>query len=132
MRSYELWNYVCHIHHVVSGIGGLMGLFSWECPRCSHSIKSPYNIPTGWEYMGEAVYLRPKKDPVIGQYDGYGEIEGHHVHWEDSEPELWHKVCWENAGRPEYSGASAHAEDQGFFYDDPTDEELLEAIRATE
>ena len=82
--------------------------------------------------MNEAVYLRPEKEPVIGQYDGYGRIDDRVVNWDNGEPELWHKVCWENAGRPEYSGSSAHAEDQGFFYDDPSDEEMMEAIRATE
>ena len=109
-----------------------MGLFSWNCKKCGHSIKSPYQIPTGWEYMNEAVLLEPNGTIIVGQYDGYGEIDGHPVHWESGEPEMWHKLCWDNEGNPEYSGGSDSASDQGYFYDDPTDEELVEAIRATE
>jgi hypothetical protein len=119
-----------------------MGFFSWQCKKCDHSIKSPYNLPTGWEYMNEVVYLREGHSPVIGEYDGYGRIEGaelseptalstYEVNWEDNEPELWHKKCWYNEGMPQYSGESDYAEDQGFFYNDPTDEEMMEAINAT-
>jgi len=82
--------------------------------------------------MTEAVVLREGKEPVIGEYDGYGRIDAYEINWGDAEPEMWHKVCWENAGKPQYSGESDSAEDQGFFYADPTDEELMEAIRASE
>ena len=109
-----------------------MGLFSWNCKHCDHSIKSPYNLPTGWTYMNEAVLLEPNGNIITGDYDGYGRIDDREVNWETGEPEMWHKKCWENAGKPQYSGESDSAEDQGFFYDDPSDEELLEAIRATE
>tara|TARA_R110000824_G_scaffold34720_2_gene109829 strand:- start:1404 stop:1733 length:330 start_codon:yes stop_codon:yes gene_type:complete len=109
-----------------------MGFFSWDCKKCDHSIKAPYNIPAGWDYMNEAVLLEPNGNIITGEYDGYGEIEGHPVHWETNEPEMWHKICWKNAGKPEYSGGSDSAGDQGYFYDDPSDEELVEAIRATE
>ena len=110
-----------------------MGLFSWNCKKCGHSIKSPYSIPTGWEYMNEAVILREGENPIYGEYDGYGSIGAFEVNsFGGDEPEMWHKVCWENAGKPEYTGDSEYAPDQGFFYDDPSDEELLEAIRATE
>ena len=109
-----------------------MGLFSWQCKHCDHSIKSPYNVPDGWEYMTEAVLLEPDGTIIMGEYDGYGRIDDREVNWETSEPEMWHKKCWENAGKPQYSGGSDSAEDQGFFYNDPTDEELMEAIRATE
>ena len=108
-----------------------MGFFSWQCKKCDHSIKAPYNIPTGWEYMNEVVWVREGEDPVIGEYDGYGRIdEDLEVTW--VEPELWHKVCWENAGKPDYNSPSNRAEDQGYFYEDPSDDEILEAIRATE
>ena len=53
-----------------------MGFFSWKCKKCSHSIKSPYDIPAGWDYMNECVLLRDGWDPVIGKYDGYGNITG--------------------------------------------------------
>ena len=110
-----------------------MGLFSWNCKKCDHSIKSPYNVPTGWDYMTEAVILREGENPIYGEYDGYGRIGAFEVNsFGGDEPEMWHKKCWDNAGNPEYSGGSKYADDQGFFYDDPSDEELLEAIRLTE
>ena len=110
-----------------------MGLFSWQCKKCDHSIKSPFSIPTGWEYMGQAVVLREGMDPVYGEYDGYGSVGALDVNsFGDNEPEMWHKLCWENAGKPKYSGGSEYSQDQGYFYDDPSDEELVEAIRATE
>ena len=110
-----------------------MGFFSWNCKKCSHSIKSPYDIPSGWEYMNEAVYLKPNGSIVIGDYDGYGRVgnEGHEIDWEAGEPELWHKRCWENAGKPGFSGSSKYSEDQGFFYATPTDEEKKEALQHT-
>jgi len=113
-----------------------MGFFSWKCKKCSHSIKSPYDLPAGWDYMNECVLLRDGWDPVIGKYDGYGNIEGSHgehdINWGAGEPELWHKRCWESEDKPAFSGGSKYAEDQGYFYDDPSDEQLVEAIRATE
>ena len=110
-----------------------MGLFSWQCKKCDHSIKSPFNIPDGWEYMNEAVVLRKGMEPVIGEYDGYGTVGALGVNsFGDYEPEMWHKKCWENDGKPEYSGGSEYAQDQGFFYEDPTEEEVNEAIEATE
>ena len=109
-----------------------MGLFSWNCKHCDHSIKSPYNLPAGWEYMNEAVLLEPNGNIITGDYDGYGRIDDREVNWETGEPELWHKKCWENAGKPQYSGESDSAEDQGFFYDDPTEEEWDEALEASE
>ena len=112
-----------------------MGLFSWNCKKCEHSIKSPYNLPTGWGYMNECVLLENDGTIIIGDYDGYGRIEGEHgvyeINWGDSEPELWHKKCWDNEDSPAFSGESEYSSDQGFFYDDPTDAELLEAIDAT-
>ena len=113
-----------------------MGLFSWQCKKCDHSIKSPYNLPTGWGYMNDAVWLRKGEEPIIGEYDGYGRVGAYDMQEMDigvgADPELWHKVCWEKAGKPEYSSTSEYADDQGFFYDDPSEEELQEAIEASE
>jgi len=109
-----------------------LGLFSWNCKKCDHSIKSPYNIPTGWEYMNEAVVLREGGEPVIGEYDGYGRIGAYEINWGDAEPEMWHKKCWENDGKPKYSGGSEYSQDQGFFYDDPSEDEWDEALEASE
>ena len=111
-----------------------MGLFSWQCKKCDHSIKSPFGVPSGWDYMNEAVVLQEGEEPVIGEYDGYGTVGSLDVNsFGDDEPEMWHKKCWENAGKPNrYTGGSEYSQDQGFFYDDPTDEEVMEAIQATE
>ena len=109
-----------------------MGLFSWECKGCDHSIKSPYDIPEGWEYMNEAVLLQEHEHPIIGDYDGYGRVGGYDIQMVTDHPELWHKKCWENAGEPEYTGHSKHAEDQGFFYDNPSSKEMREALEASE
>ena len=109
-----------------------MGFFSWKCKGCDHSIKSPYDIPEGWEYMNKAVFLQEHEHPIIGDYDGYGRVGGYSIQMIADHPELWHKKCWENAGEPEYTGGSDSASDQGFFYDNPSSKEMREAIEASE
>ena len=109
-----------------------MGLFSWECKKCDHSIKSPYHLPEGWEYMNEAVFLQEHEPPIIGDYDGYGHVDNYDLQIVTDNPELWHKKCWENAGKPEYTGPSNYSSDQGFFYDNPSSKEMREAIEASE
>ena len=96
-----------------------MGFFSWKCKACLKSIKAPYNLPYGYEYQNEAVLLESKGSIIIGSYDGYGNVGQYEIGYDPLEPELWHKLCWEEAGKPEYIGPSEHAEDQGFFYDNP-------------
>ena len=83
--------------------------------------------------MNEAVVLREGQEPVIGDYDGYGTVGALSVNsfGDDGEPEMWHKSCWVYDGKPEYSGGSEYSQDQGFFYDDPSEKELLKAIRAS-
>lgn len=101
-----------------------MGLFSWECKRCEKSILGPYGIPKGLGWMNDAVALlpptesRPNTSVLMGEYDGYGAIAGGSIH-EWGEPEVYHRKCWELAGKPlEFSGASEPAADQGHFYDE--------------
>ena len=79
-----------------------------KCKKCGHSIKAPYNAPSGRDYMTEAVVLRIARMPVIGEYDGYGRVGAFEVtaYGDDGEPEMWHKRCWEDAGKPEYIGGS--------------------------
>ena len=108
-----------------------MGFFSWNCRGCEESIKAPYDIPENIKWQNDCVLVREDKGPLNGQYDGYGRIDGRDAGMVDDDPELWHKKCWENAGKPEYTGDSDYSSDQGFFYDDPTDEEMMEAINAT-
>jgi len=99
-----------------------MGFFSWNCKGCNESIKAPYDIPEGIEWQNEAVWLREEEEPIIGEYDGYGRVGAYDMQEMDigfgDDPELWHKKCWDSAGKPEYSSVSDYAEDQGFFYGD--------------
>lgn len=95
-----------------------MGFFSWNCKGCGKSIKAPYDLPASLDWHNTAVVLLSNGTRIIGEYDGYGRLGG----WDygDSsgeEPEMWHQRCWEGAGCPDYTGASRHAEDQGYFYD---------------
>jgi hypothetical protein len=96
-----------------------MGFFSWNCKGCEESIKAPYNIPENIKWQNDCVLVREDKDPLIGQYDGYGRIDDYEITWETEEPELWHEDCWMDEDRPMYTGSSRHAADQGFFYDYP-------------
>ena len=105
-----------------------MGFFSWQCKGCDQSVKAPYHQELSkLAWQSDAVCLKSDGDVYSGEYDGYGSIDdpalepGENI-WEDSEPELWHKRCWENAGKPSFTGASEAAEDQGYFFD--PDEEL--------
>ena len=90
-----------------------MGFFSWECKGCHESIKAPHSLPKELAWQNSYVALVPGNLLEMGSYDGYGEhgrLPGN--------VELWHTLCWEEQGKPEvYSGPSAHADDQGYFYD---------------
>ena len=105
-----------------------MGVYSWNCKKCNHSVKAV--TVEGWEYMNEAVLLLPNGSIIIGEYNGYGCV-GDYAIDDPFDAELWHKVCWENTGKPSYSGPSSHADDQGYFYNDPTPQEIREAIALT-
>jgi hypothetical protein len=96
-----------------------MGFFSWNCKGCEESIKAPYDIPENIKWQNDCVVIMEDESFVTGCYDGYGRIDDFEI-MEESEPSLWHKRCWEKAGKPKYTGASNHAADQGFFYDYPT------------
>jgi len=94
-----------------------MGFFSWNCKQCGESIKAPYDVPEGMEWQNDCVLVREDKDPLIGEYDGYGRIDGFDLTGLPGDPELWHENCWMNEERPLYTGPSDYADDQGFFYD---------------
>lgn len=96
-----------------------MGFFSWKCKGCSESIKAPYGLPKVWDFMNEAVLLESKGSVIHGSYDGYGNVGNYEISYDPLDPELWHKKCWDKAGKPAYTGPSENAEDQGFFYDNP-------------
>ena len=102
-----------------------MGLFSWMCKGgCGYSIRNP-GAPSGVDgWMGRVVCLTRDGTLHRGVYDGYGRIldtRGNQiVVWrgEEQEPEMWHQDCWEAAGRPQYTGPSSGARDQGHFVDE--------------
>jgi hypothetical protein len=93
-----------------------MGFFSWSCLSCGRSATS-----VGPSWSREVVVLTPDGDRVSGRYDGYGRVDGAAGELEllDAEPfSLYHRLCWERAGRPGFTAASPDARDQGYFFDD--------------
>ena len=97
-----------------------MGFFSWNCKGCGESIKAPYGIPESMAWQNDAVCLGADGlSRLAGEYSGYGEIAGYDIPEDGDGPELWHQKCWRDKGEPKYTGPSDHAQDQGYFYDDP-------------
>lgn len=64
--------------------------------------------------MGHAVVLTPGGSRVIGQYDGYGNVGSYDLVDQIDEFAMYHKACWELAGKPEFIVPSRGANDQGF------------------
>jgi hypothetical protein len=94
-----------------------MGFFSWECKGCTHSVREGH--PSDW--MTKAVVLERDGSRVIGFYDGYGRVgSGEFEILNVDHPEVWHHACWVAAGKPEWTGESRSASDQGLTnYDLP-------------
>jgi hypothetical protein len=73
--------------------------------------------------MGKAVVQGSDGDTASGSYDGYGNLSGSTGHTEladmDGKFALYHKVCFKLLGRPEFTGPSHSANDQGM---PPSDE----------
>lgn len=95
-----------------------MGFFSQDCERCGRPLLSIWAIEepevAGW--MAEAVALTPSGSIHVGEYDGHGGIDGAAYAVGDST--VWHRACWELAGKPtEFTGASRASSDQGWFFD---------------
>ena len=93
-----------------------MGFFSWNCKGCGKSLRSRYTSAGHANWMAQGVVMSPGGTRTQGEYDGYGcigDVENLND-WPD-DPEVWHQACWEQAGKPAYSGPSRHAADQGFF-----------------
>jgi hypothetical protein len=88
-----------------------MGFFSYECRGCGRSLLSSA-VTSGW--MKQAVAMSESGDMAIGEYDGYGRINGFELM--DVRPECWHRSCWEVSGKPKFSKPSPHAKDQGYFF----------------
>lgn len=90
-----------------------MGMFSWNCVACGFSIRDCGGCCDG-NWMGEAVVLTPGGSRIIGHYDGYGRVGSTELVDQIDPFSMHHKVCWELAGKPEYTVPSTHAGDQGF------------------
>lgn len=95
-----------------------MGFFSQECTGCERSVLNPHSTTPTNAWMAEAVTISPTGSMHVGIHDGYGNVDDAEYAIGDDNT-VWHRACWEQAGRPtDYRGASPHAEDQGYFFDD--------------
>ena len=95
-----------------------MGFFSSNCHECGHPLLSSYAHEERNSWMGEAVAIRENGSTFIGQYDGYGRIDG--IEYANIDSTCYHQACWEKAGKPAgFLGESDSAEDQGFFFNGP-------------
>lgn len=101
-----------------------MGFFSWQCKVCDESIKAPYDIPKSMAFQNECVvieHVNYASKVFIGEYDGYGRVGDDLWDWSaaEKEPIMYHKKCWEKAGKPLGDlTPSRYAPDQGFFYEE--------------
>ena len=99
-----------------------MGFFSTLCEECEVSIRSPYAVGMNSD-QSKAVAITPEGKLWTGTYNGYGVIEGPRgfqdgYKYVTPDCTTWHEKCWEAAGKPiRFQGASAIADDQGYFFD---------------
>ena len=125
-----------------------MGFSSYDCRGCGHPLLSGHATNPINAWMEETVVLFPDGDVVRGFYDGYQGVELEDwstlllyeipggSEWSTG-ADVWHGPCWEVCGDPPYIGPAENAEDQGYFFDDPThdlpnpltDPEVAERIR---
>ena len=115
-----------------------MGFFSWNCTCCDNSIRSRYAVTPTSDWMKQAVVVFESGDRMSGEYDGYGQL----VRMLDTQElngkfAMYHRACWELAGKPVFSAASVDASDQGYFVGDyhppcPERIESLEQMRRHE
>jgi hypothetical protein len=69
--------------------------------------------------MAQAVAIMKGGSIIVGEYDGYGRVDGFEIYDEITlEACLYHKKCWEIAGKPTKFVESEGSDDQGFFFDD--------------
>lgn len=110
-----------------------MGMFSWDCPVCHHSIRSNHSTNKTSQWMAQAVAVLDNGSTLVGEYDGYGRVGSSELDAGDTFA-LYHHACWTLAGKPEFTKPSKYARDQGFFnahYNParPTSEARLNALR---
>lgn len=90
-----------------------MGVFSWNCKGCGHSVTPRFDDIL---WRSQAVAMTKDGSVLIGEYDGYGRVAGGDL--VDYDPEMWHQTCWKLAGKPDFTGPSEGAGDQGYFLTD--------------
>lgn len=80
-----------------------MGVFSWTCAHCKHSIISIADRGIN-EWMMDAVVLDKRGSRILGTYDGYGRLDELEIaDLMCSGAVMAHQACWEVAGKPEFS-----------------------------
>ena len=98
-----------------------MGFHSKLCEGCEHPMLSSHATGKRNAWMSDVVAVTSTGNVINGEYDGYGGIGT--VDFFDGgldNATVYHRACHEIAGKPmAYTGDSAHAEDQGFFFDEP-------------
>lgn len=106
-----------------------MGYFSWDCKGCTHSIRGGHRD----DWMTKAVVLDKEGSVIVGAYDGYGRVgDGGTEIQNIDDPEVWHHACYLATGKPEYSGPSRSARDQGLTNYDltrPRHQQDVEGLR---
>lgn len=98
-----------------------MGFHSADCKGCGHSVRHQGSVNSTSAWMVQAVILLSDGDRAAGECDGYGGIHGHYGGFSFAGNEVWHRACWELAGKPAFTKASRSAHDQGHFTGDNYD-----------
>lgn len=96
-----------------------MGFHSWLCKGCKQSIRNVYSGEASW--MFQVVTMRANGDRMFGAYDGYGSVGDIPIDKDliAGDVEVWHRICWDAAERPEYTGPSEDDPEQGHFGPSP-------------
>ena len=93
-----------------------MGFFSWDCESCGHPMLSPSATEDKNGWMSNCVALGENGSVLVGEYDGYGRLDGMEIDY--IKPCVYHADCWVHKNKPGYTGESNGSADQGFFFDD--------------
>ncbi len=102
-----------------------MGLFSWDCRGCGHPMLHDMGVTHAInDWMNDVVVINPDGSKLEGSYDGYGRFDGVEydfalIDWDHlpaGNPCVWHRACWEVAGKPDEYKPSSSSDDQGHFF----------------
>jgi len=97
-----------------------MGFWSKLCvsPGCGHPLLCVDATDEVNQWMSQAVAIDRDGSMNVGEYDGYGRVGGAEDALASDDVTVWHRSCWELAGRPiEFTVAAEYAPDQGWFFD---------------